>query len=120
VCLVMKIYLCFMTNIPDTEPKVRVQDPLGSQTLMKSNSQLRFEGQGKRPQPPVQIDQHTATSSSQTTPPHPSIDDAFSQIMDALGSLQREVSTIGEQVERCQIGIKVCLKYHEPHNPDDD
>jgi len=64
VCLVMKIYLRFMTNIPDTEPKVRVQDPLGSQNLMKSNAQLRFEGQGKTPQPPVQIDQHTAASSS--------------------------------------------------------
>jgi hypothetical protein len=86
---------------------------------MKSNAQLQFEGQGKAPQPPpVQIDQHTATSSSQTTPPHPSFDDAFSQIMDALSSLQ--VRTIGVRVEQCQIDIKECLKYHQPYNPDDD
>jgi hypothetical protein len=43
-CLVTKICLYFVTDIPDTEPKVRVQDLLGSQTLMKSNAQLRFEG----------------------------------------------------------------------------
>jgi hypothetical protein len=47
-----------------------VKDPLGSQTLMKSNAQLRFEEQGKAPQPPpAQDDQHAAASSSQTTPP---------------------------------------------------
>jgi hypothetical protein len=48
-CLVTKICLCCMTNIVDTEPKVRVQDPLESQTLMKSNAQMRFEGQGEAP-----------------------------------------------------------------------
>jgi hypothetical protein len=31
----------------------RVQDPLGSQTLMKSNAQLRHEGQDEVPQPPL-------------------------------------------------------------------
>jgi hypothetical protein len=34
-CLVTKICLRSVTNIPDTKPKVKVQDPLGSQTLMK-------------------------------------------------------------------------------------
>jgi hypothetical protein len=87
-CLITKICLRFVTDITDTEPKVRVRDPLGSQTLMKSNAQLRFEGQGEAPQPPtIQVDQHTAASSSQITPPHPSFNDAFSQIMDALSSL---------------------------------
>jgi hypothetical protein len=66
------------------------------------------------------IDQHAAASSSQTAPPPPSYDAAFSQIMEALGSLQREISTIGERVEQCQINIKECLKYHQPHNDDDD
>jgi hypothetical protein len=67
---------------------------------MKSNTQLQFEGQGEAPQPPpVQVDQHATASSSQTTPPPPFYDAAFSQIMEALGSLQREVSTIGNQVE---------------------
>jgi len=37
-CLVTKICLIFFTNITDAEPNVRVQDPLGSQTLIKSNA----------------------------------------------------------------------------------
>jgi hypothetical protein len=57
VCLVTKICLCSVTDIADTEPRVRVQDPLGSLTLIKSNAQLRFEGHGEAPQPPpVQVD----------------------------------------------------------------
>jgi hypothetical protein len=88
---------------------------------MKSNAQLQFEGQGKAPQPlPVQGDQHAAASSSQTAPPPPSYDACFAQMMDALHTLQRGVSTIGVRVEQCQIDIKECLKYHHPHNDDDD
>jgi hypothetical protein len=52
VCHVTKNYLRFVTNIAETEHNVRVQDPLRSQTLMKTNAQLRFEGQGKAPYPP--------------------------------------------------------------------
>jgi hypothetical protein len=64
-CLVIKICLCSMTDIAEAKPKVRVQDPLGSQALMKSNAQLRFEGQGESPQPPpVPGDQHAAAFSS--------------------------------------------------------
>jgi hypothetical protein len=106
-----------MKNIAETEPKATVQDPLGSQTLMKSNAQLRFEGQGKAPQPPpVQGDQHAATSSSQTTPPPPSYDACCAQMMDALHTPQREVSPINVRVEQCQIDINECLKHHHPHN----
>jgi hypothetical protein len=77
-----------MTDIAETEPKVGVQDLLGSQTLMKSNAQLRFEGQCKAPQPPpVQGDQYAAASSSQTTPPPPSYDAGFAQMMDILRTL---------------------------------
>jgi hypothetical protein len=52
-CLVTKICLSSVMDIADTEPRVRVQDPLGSQTLMKSNGQLWFEGHDKAPQPPL-------------------------------------------------------------------
>jgi hypothetical protein len=38
--------------------------------------------------------------------------------MDALSSLQREVSTIGVRVNQCQIDIKECLKHFEPQNDD--
>jgi hypothetical protein len=120
-CLVMKICLRFVTDIAETEPKVRVQDALGSQTLMKSNAHLWFEGQGEAPQPsPVQGDLHAASSSSQTAPPPSSYDAGFAQMMDILGALQREVRTISVRVEQCQIDIKECLKHHHPHNDDED
>jgi hypothetical protein len=44
-CLVTKIRLHSLTDIAETEPKVRVQDALGSQTLMKSNAHIQFEDQ---------------------------------------------------------------------------
>jgi hypothetical protein len=40
--------------------------------------------------------------------------------MNALSSLQREVSTIGVRVEQYHIDIKQCLKHFEPHNDDAD
>jgi hypothetical protein len=44
---------------------MRVQDPFDSQTLMKSNAQSWFEGQGEAHQSPLaQDDQHAAASSS--------------------------------------------------------
>jgi hypothetical protein len=102
VCLVTKICLRSMTNIVEIEPKVRVQDALRSQTLIKSNAQLRFEGQGETLQPPpVQGDQHAAASSSQTAPPPPSLNASFTQMMDVLRSLQREVNIIRVRVEQC-------------------
>jgi hypothetical protein len=51
-CLISHICLQFVTNISDSKPKSRIPDPLGKQTLMKSNVQLWHEGQGEVPQPP--------------------------------------------------------------------
>jgi hypothetical protein len=39
--------------------------------------------------------------------------------MSTMGSLQREVSLIGERVEQSQIDIRECLKYHDPKSNDD-
>jgi hypothetical protein len=56
-CLITHICLQFVKDIFDSEPRSRIPDPLGKQNLMKSNSQLRHEGQGEVPQPPpVQVD----------------------------------------------------------------
>jgi hypothetical protein len=52
-CLVIQICLQVMTDISDSEPRSRIPDPLGIQTLMKSNAQLRHEAQGGVPQPPL-------------------------------------------------------------------
>jgi hypothetical protein len=59
--LITHICLQFVTDIFDSEPRSRIPDPLRKQTLMKSNAQLRYEGQGKVPQPPpVQVDTSAA------------------------------------------------------------
>jgi hypothetical protein len=50
-CLVMKIILQSELDV-SVEPKMRIQDPLGNQTLMKSNAQLKHECQDEAPQPP--------------------------------------------------------------------
>jgi len=47
-CLVTKIILQSRIDI-SRKLKMKIQDPLGSQTLMKSNSQLRHEGQDEAP-----------------------------------------------------------------------
>jgi hypothetical protein len=47
-CLVMKIILQYEIDV-SVELKMKVQDPLGNQTLMKSNAQLRHEGQDEAP-----------------------------------------------------------------------
>jgi hypothetical protein len=61
-CLVTKIILQSELDV-SAEPKMRIQDPLGNQTLMKSNAQLRHEGQDEAP-PPVQFEIPTGASSS--------------------------------------------------------
>jgi hypothetical protein len=76
-CLVTKLCLQFVTDI-SSEPGMRVQDPLGTQTLMKSNAQLRHEGQEEAPQPPpVQFELPIGASSSQTAPLPPPYDAGF-------------------------------------------
>jgi hypothetical protein len=45
---------------------------------MKSNAQLRHEGQDEAPQPPpIHIEMPTVASSSQTAPPPPQSDSVF-------------------------------------------
>jgi hypothetical protein len=51
---------------------MKIQDPLGNLTLMKSNAHLRHEGQDEAPQPPpIQFELPTGASSSQTGPSPP-------------------------------------------------
>jgi hypothetical protein len=48
-CLITQICLQVMTDILDSEPRSLILDPLGIQTLMKSNAQLLHEAQGTVP-----------------------------------------------------------------------
>jgi hypothetical protein len=109
-----------MPDISNSKPRSRIPNPLGIQTLMKSNAQLRHEAQGAAPQPPLDLPIAAASSSSQATPPSFDIEAAFAQLMTSMTALQREVNLIGERVVQSQIDIKECLKYHHPKLNDDD
>jgi hypothetical protein len=118
-CLITQICLQVVIDISDSEPISRILDPLGIQTLMKSNAQLRHEAQGGVPQPPP-VPPIAATSSSQVVPPSFDIEAGFTQLMSSMGALQREVNLIGERIEQCQIDIRKCLQYHHPKPDDED
>jgi hypothetical protein len=76
-CLITKLIIQSGIDI-STDPMMRIHDSLGSQTLMKSNSQQRFEGQGSAHQPPpAQDDHHASASSSQTAHPLPLYDAGY-------------------------------------------
>jgi hypothetical protein len=98
-CLITQICLRVVPDISDSEPRSRILDPLGIQTLMKSNAQLRYEAQGVVPQPPPDLPTAATSSSSQVVPPSFDIEAAFVQLMTSMSALQREVNLIKERVE---------------------
>jgi hypothetical protein len=51
-CLITKLIIQSRIEV-SAEPVMRIQDSLGIQTLMKSNAQLWFKGQGEAHQPPL-------------------------------------------------------------------
>jgi hypothetical protein len=118
-CLITQICLQVVTDISDSEPRSRIPDPLGIQTLMKSNTQLRHEPQGAVPQLPPDLPT-AAASSSQAVPPSFDIEAAFAQLMTSMSALQREFNLIGKRVKQSEIDIRDCLKYHHPKPHDDD
>jgi len=50
-CLITKLIVQSGIDI-SAQPVMRIHDHFGSQTLMKSNAQLSFEGHDEVPQPP--------------------------------------------------------------------
>jgi len=85
-CLITQICLQVVTNISDSETKSRIPDPLGIQTLMKSNAQLRHEAQGDVPQPSP-VPPPAAALSPQVVPPSFDIEATFTQLMSSMGAL---------------------------------
>jgi hypothetical protein len=75
-CLITQICLQVVTDISDSKPRSHIPDPVGIQTLMKSNAQLLHEAQGGVPQPPP-VPPPAAASSSQAVPPTFDIEAAF-------------------------------------------
>jgi hypothetical protein len=79
---------------------MRIQDPIASQTLMKSNAQLRLR---------------------YLQEPHPFrllllliLLAALSSMQGDISSIQWEVRSINTRVEQCQIDIQECFKHHHP------
>jgi hypothetical protein len=83
-CLLTQIILQSGISIAG-ELKMKIQDPLSKQTLMKSNAQLGrddpFDDEVPPP-PPIPVGIPCVASSSTAPPPSP--DDSYSQIMEAL------------------------------------
>jgi hypothetical protein len=89
-CLITKFIIQCGIDV-SIEPGMRIQDSLGNQTLMKSNAQLRHEGQDEAPQPPpVQVEIPTTASSSQP----PQYDAGYAQLLAALKSIQGNISSM--------------------------
>jgi hypothetical protein len=82
-CLITHICLQVVTDI-SSEPCLRIPDPFGIQTLMKSNAQLRHKVQGAVHQPPLDLPTAAAPSSSQAVPPTFDIEAAFAQLMTSM------------------------------------
>jgi hypothetical protein len=77
------------------EPKMKIQQPISKQTLMKSNAQLRRDDSDDEvPIPAAMLVGFLDVASSyQTVPPsEPEIN--FSQIMEALAAIQGGMSTM--------------------------
>jgi hypothetical protein len=133
-CLLTQIILQSSINIT-REPKMKIQQPISKQTLMKSNAQLRRDDSDDEVPIPATmlVGFSDKASSSQTIPPsEPEIN--FSQIMEALAAIQggmstmqqsitstqQEVHSINKRVEQNQLDLRECLKYHHPGSSDDE
>jgi len=93
-CLLTQIILQSGISVAG-EVKMKIQDPISKQTLMKSNAQLRREDQKDAPQPPpIHVVVLDIGSSSQTAPPPPQQDAGYAQILEALAVLQGGMSSM--------------------------
>jgi hypothetical protein len=89
------------------EPKMKIQQPISKQTLMKSNVQLRRDDSDDEVPPPAAmlIGFPNMASSSQTVPPsEPEVN--YAQIMEALAALQGGMSNI--QVSMSSMQQSMC------------
>jgi hypothetical protein len=133
-CLLTQIILQSGVNAPG-EPKMKIQQPISKQTLMKSNAQLRRDDSDD--EVPIAATMPVGfpdmASSSQTVPPsEPEVN--YLQIMEALtaipggmsamqvtmSSMRQEIHSINLRVEQNQLDLQECLKFHYPSSSDDE
>jgi hypothetical protein len=87
-CLLTLIILQSGINV-NGEPKMKIQQPISKQTLMKSNAQLQRDDSDDKVPPPaaMPVDFPDMASSLQTVPPSET-EVNYAQIMEALAALQ--------------------------------
>jgi hypothetical protein len=93
-CLLTQIILQSGINI-NGEPKMKIQQPISKQTLMKSNAQLRRDDSDDEVPPlaAMPVDFPDMASSLHTVPPsEPEVN--YAQIMEALAALQEGMSSL--------------------------
>jgi hypothetical protein len=93
-CLLTQIILQSGIGVAG-EQKMKIQDPISKQTLMKSNAQLRRDDPDDDvpPPPPIPITVLDMASSFQTALP-PQQDVSYAQILEALASIERGMSSM--------------------------
>jgi hypothetical protein len=140
-CLLTQIILQSGINV-NGEPKMKIQQPISKQTLVKSNAQLRRDDSDDEVPPPaaMPVSFLDMASSSHIVPPsEPEVN--YAQIMEALAalqggmsslqvsmtsmqqsmcSMQLDVHSIDRRVEQNQLDLQECLKYHHPTGSDDE
>lgn len=94
-CLLTQIILQSGISIAG-EPKMKIQDPLSKQMLMKSNAQLWRDDSNDDdvpPPPPIPVGIPSVAFSSQSVPPsQPEV--SYSQIMEALAAIHGGMSSM--------------------------
>jgi hypothetical protein len=131
-CLITQIILQSGINV-NGEPRMKIQQPLSKQTLMKSNAQLRLDDSDDDMPVAMHVAFPDVASSFHTIPPSEP-EENYSQIMEALAaihggmstmqqsisSLQLEVWSINKRVEQTHLDLQECLRVHHPGSSDDE
>jgi len=117
-CLLTQIIL--QSGITITrEPKMKIQQPLSKQTLMKSNAQLRrddFDDEVPIPAPMPVGFPDMASSSQTVLPLEPEIN--FFHIMEALDAIQGGMSTMQQSITSIQHEVRSINKRVEQNQLD--
>jgi len=93
------------------EPKMKIQEPLSNQTLIKSNDQLWHEDQDQAPQaPPIHVEMPIVNQ----------ILASLESLREGMSSMQWVVHSIDLRVEQCQLDIQECLQHHHPARDEED
>jgi hypothetical protein len=103
-CLITQIILQSGINV-NGEPRMKIQQPLSKQTLMKSNAQLRREDSDDDMAAAMHVAFPDVASSSHTVPPsEPEAN--YSQIMEALAAIQGGMTTMQQSISSLQLEVR--------------